>query len=315
MRILVTGATGFVGGNVAQTLVDKGYQVVALVRKRGGWLPDLNVERIPGDLTICQTLRRVLEQPVDMVVHCAGITSASENSHYYRVNALGTYNLLRALKEASCKPDLFAYVSSLAAAGPGELCEGDEDKPLTPYGESKLYGEYFVRDSGLPYLILRPPVIFGPGDTDVLQFFKMVKKGWLPTFFERKRLSIVYVKNLAAAILYLMESTETGTFFVSDGDYTWWEVAQKAAEIMGVRLRGFPLSQAVFSPFAWVSQLYRCLTGRAVLLNKEKLREMREDAWVCRPSRLEKLGFTPSYTLNAALEETVCWYREQGHIR
>ncbi len=311
-RVFITGATGFVGSHVAQALVARGYRVTALVRSRLGWLEEVpGVEKVEGDILDPQSLERALEPRYHVVVHCAGLTSAADNGDYYRVNALGTYNLVRALRRVGGDPRL-VYISSLAAAGPGEKDEESAPTPITPYGESKLYGEFFVADSGCPHLILRPPVVFGPRDTDVLQFFRLVRRGWIPSFFKRKRLSLVYVGTLVEALLFLLDRGREGVFFVADGSYTWWEVAEKAARLDGGKLRGVPLPQGALVPVALMSQLYRCLTGKAVLLNKEKVREMREDSWVCRPERLSALGFSPSLALEEAVRETLNWYRERG---
>jgi len=315
VRILVIGATGFVGSHVAQTMVERGHEVSVLMRSRVGWLEEVGrVEKIMGDLTQPHTLEALSQRVFDLVVHAGGLTSAPESQDYYRVNTLGTCNLVRALRRAAQPPGLFAYISSLAAAGPGEMSEGDPERPITPYGESKLYAEFIVMDSGFPFLILRPPVIFGPRDTDVLRFFQMIKRGWLPAFFKKKRLSILYVKNLVAVLEFLVEKKGEGTFFLSDGTYTWWDVGEMAAGILGVNLKAFPLPQGVLRPLAGVSQFYRCLRGRAVLLSREKLREMKEEAWICKPQGLSALGFSPLISLKAALEETLEWYRDRGYL-
>jgi len=315
LRVFVTGATGFVGSHVAQALVDRGDEVVALVRARESWLGEIpGVKRARGDVLDAYSLAEAFSSPFDLVVHCAGLTSAPRNMDYYRVNALGTYNLVRALEKAPWRPGLVVYISSLAAAGPGEVNEECEERPLTPYGESKLYGEYFVVDSGLPCLVLRPPVIFGPRDTDVLQFFKLVKRGWAPAFFRKKRLSLVYVRTLVEALLFLLERGAQGTYFVADGTFSWWEVAERVSRIVGKKLRPFPLPQGFLVSVAGVSQFYRCLTGRPVLLSKEKVQEMRQDAWVCETSRLSSMGFVPSLSLDEALRETLEWYEEKGYL-
>ncbi len=315
MRVFVTGATGFVGSHVAQALLGRGNEVVALVRSKEGWLKEVpGVERVKGDVLDPPSLSGVFDTPFDLVVHCAGLTSAPSYMDYYRVNALGTFNLVRALKRAYWKPGLVVYISSLAAAGPGDVDEDCGERPLVPYGESKLYGEFFIADSGLSYLILRPPVIFGPRDTDVLQFFKLIKRGWAPTFFKEKRLSIVYVKNLVGALIFLMEKGAEGTYFVADGAFTWWEVAERAARLMGKGLKPLPLPQGLLALVAWMSQFYRCLAGRPVLLSKEKVQEMRHDAWVCSPNRLSSMGFSPPLALDEALLETLKWYREEGYL-
>lgn len=314
MKVLITGGTGFLGSHLVEGFLARGDEVHALIRKREGWLSGLDAHRVQGDLTERENLEGAIASGFDLVVHVAGLTKAADISDYWEVNTLGTYNLLSALRVAKQRPHLFVYVSSQAAGGPGEVCEDDPPGPVTEYGESKLYGEYLVRDSGLPSLILRPPVIFGPRDRDLLFFFRLIKRGWIPSFFWEKRLSLLYVKNLVSALMFLLDREVTGLFYVADGDYSWIEVAEKAAEVFGVRLKRVPLSQGMLKPVAFFSQLYRCLFSRSVLFSREKIKEMCQDAWVCDAGRLFSLGFRPGYTLEEALKETIQWYKGNGML-
>ncbi len=315
MRVLVTGATGFVGSHLVQHMLEHGHRVSVLIRAKRGWLDELgNVEELKGDITRPHTLESISKEYFDLVIHAAGLTRAGQIHHFYLANAIGTYNLIRALTQKGHSPGLFVYISTQAVAGPGEVSDGVPEHPINPYGESKLYGEIMIRDAHIPFLILRPPVTYGPRDMDVLRFFRIVKRGWLPSFSKGKCLSLVYVKNLVYALHFLLEKEEQGTYFLSDGSYTWWEIAEVAARIMGVKLRSFPLHPGVLRPLSEVSELYRCMTKRPVLLSKEKLGEMMEDVWICHPSRLSALGFTPPVRLHDALEETIQWYKINGYL-
>ena len=116
------------------------------------------------------------------------------------------------------------------------------------------------------------------------------------------------------ALIFLLDGQEEGTFFLADGSYTWWDVARMAARVEGKRIRALPLPQGILVPVAGISQFYRCLTSRAVLLNREKIREMREDSWVCITDKIRSLGFAPSRSLEDAIKETLGWYRERGYL-
>jgi len=311
MKILVTGGSGFVGSHIVEKLIFEGHEIFALKREKEGWLSGLEVERVKGDLTNPDDIK--LPKNLEVVIHTAGLTKAKDPSDYWRVNSIGTYNLIRALKKNSQDP-FFIYISSQAAGGPGEITEEDPLRPITEYGESKLLGEYFVMNSGFDYLILRPCVIFGPRDRDLLLFFKIIKRGILPSFFERKRISVIYVKNMVDALLFLMKSAQRGVFYLSDGDYAWAEVAEKVAEIMQTRLKKVPFTDNVLKPLGFFTHVYRCIFSRQVLLSREKIKEMLQDVWVCSNKKLLSCGFKFSYTLEEALKETIEWYKEKGEL-
>ena len=208
MRALLTGATGFIGSYFAQYLIEKGYQVRCLVRTSSNlrWIADLDVECVYGSLENNGSLKEALAD-VDYVLHLAGITKGLQEEDFIRHNVDGTKNLLQAVLESGQKFKRFLYVSSQAAAGPSAtlqpLDEQSDLHPITPYGRSKLQAEQLVHSlSGhVPYTIVRPPAVYGPRDTDVLQFFKTVKMGLLPKLNGHDQYaSIIHVKDLVRGL-------------------------------------------------------------------------------------------------------------------
>ncbi len=175
--ILVTGGTGFIGGHLVENLLARGERVRALVR-RTGLFNNTSVEVAYGDLVTGDGLIPALHG-VDTVIHLAGVTKALSTADYYAGNVQATENLARAISGSV----RMVHVSSQAAVGPGPdaapLTEDAEPHPVTHYGKSKLEGERIVRAILPDAVILRPPAVYGPRDTDVFQILKSINRGFL----------------------------------------------------------------------------------------------------------------------------------------
>src|SRR5574340_25657 len=195
MRALVTGATGFVGSHLAERLVGEGWQVRCMVRRTSSlrWLPP-GVETVYGELASGEGVGEAVHG-ADAVFHVAGVTKARRAAEFYEGNVRATANLL----EAAGDVPRFVHVSSLAAAGPGaDLSEDNPPRPVSDYGRSKLEAEKLARGRAV---IIRPPVVFGPRDTDVLQIFRAVNRGRMVRIGRRDSFfSFIYVKDLAEAL-------------------------------------------------------------------------------------------------------------------
>src|SRR5687768_3198073 len=167
MRALVTGATGFVGSHLAAALQQRGDEVTAVARspQRAAALGAAGVRVIAGDLHDTKALQRAAEQQ-DVIFHVAGLVAARDEAEFMWANREGTRNVVAAAEATG--EARFVLVSSLAAAGPsrrGVPLSGDETpRPVTAYGRSKLAAETVVRDSALPWSIVRPPIVYGPRD-------------------------------------------------------------------------------------------------------------------------------------------------------
>jgi nucleoside-diphosphate-sugar epimerase len=204
VNTLVTGATGFVGGHVVAALLARGIKVTALVRSpsRAARLERLGVRLVTGDLHDEDALHRACEGQA-VVQHVAGVIAARDAAAYLRANRDGTRNLLRAAETAGCAR--FVLMSSGAAAGPsrpGHPRSADEaPHPVTAYGRSKLAGEEVVRTGAVPWVILRPPTVYGPNDRDnLIKVFRLVRFGVAPVFGDgSQELSAVYAPDLAEA--------------------------------------------------------------------------------------------------------------------
>jgi len=330
VRVLVTGASGFIGRHLCRLLVRRGHAVLALVRRTSarGDLAESGVRFAHGDLSTGEGLDGAVVE-ADWIFHLAGLTKARSEAEFHQVNARGTERLLDALLR---RPPLTKLVlcSSLAAAGPSRpgrpRREEDADSPISAYGRSKLAAEEGLRRrcGAIPAVIVRPPIVYGPGDHELIPtFIPMLKVGvLLKSGYGRKEYSLVHVADLCTALVAAAERGRTllpdgveparGVYYVSDGEaHAWEEICRALARAWGrPRLPVLPLPRWAGYPALAAVQLRALLFGGSPSLTRDKLREMAEDAWTCAPDRAaEELGFQPEYSLERGMQQTLDWFR------
>lgn len=217
-KVLITGATGFIGSHTAEHFLSKGVSVRCLVRRHHkslGWIEKKDVEVQRGDLSEPGCLDELLHG-IDTVIHVAGITKAKSPAEYYQGNVQSTQNLLDAAVRSGAIQK-FCYVSSQTVIGPSPtgrpLTESDPCHPITNYAKSKLEAEHRCHQAmdKIPIVILRPSAVFGPRDKDVLEIYRFVELGIRPVLgSSQKTLSLVYGPDLADAIYQAALSDRTG---------------------------------------------------------------------------------------------------------
>jgi nucleoside-diphosphate-sugar epimerase len=322
MKTLVTGATGFIGSHVIESLLKKGYDVTCLVRQTSSlrWIEGLKINLVYGDCAEKESLRG-LTGGFDYIYHLAGVTKAISGEIYYRENSLGTENIVNIAAEENPGLKKFVYLSSLAATGPSlDGIPPDENtlpKPVSDYGGSKLKGEKAVLRQGdiFKVVIIRPPAVYGPRDRDIYFFFKMIKKGILPVWGGERFLSILYVDDLVEGIISAGERGE-GIYHLSDGKiYSVDTVTEKIAESLGVRPLKIKIPEALLYAIALISEAFYKITGKPPLINREKIKEAAQKYWICNNSRaVNDLGFKPSVFLDDGIKKTAYWYKENGWL-
>ncbi len=328
MRILVTGATGFIGTALVERLVARGDRVRALVRptSRTAALQALGVELAPGDVADVRSLTAAIEG-CDRVFHLAGAVKALTRDELFRANIDGTRNVAIACAAAPTPP-LLVYVSSLAAAGPARAGrprrEDDAVAPVSRYGESKLAGEEAIRDvcHRVEASVVRPPVVYGPRDRELMpQLLRMARFGVVVRAGPQKEYSVVHVSDLCEALLAVAErgrrvgrSGSDGIYFVEDGrDHTWDEIALAACAAVGRRARVVALPEAASLLVAAGSSVLSTLTGTPSILSFDKIKEVRQPAWTCSSERAAReLGYAPQFPLERGMPDAVDWFRRQG---
>ena len=324
MRVFVTGATGFVGGHVVDRLLARGDEVTALVRSpaRAAGLAARGVRLVPGDLHDLPALHAGIAG-ADVVLHIAALTGAVNEAEFLAANRDGTANVLTAAMSAPGRPRL-VYVSSMAAGGPARRGvpkrDASDDHPVTMYGRSKLAGELVLRDTPHPWVILRPPTVYGPRDRDnLLTVFKAARTGFAPVFGDgTMELSAIHVGDLADACLAAAtaEGALGGIFYVNHPEVvTSGDLVRRIGTAMGrrVRLIGIPewLARAILTATGACAAFFRWKT----ILRADKANEFYQEAWTGDPAPFtERTGWRASRDLTEGLAETYAFYRETGWL-
>lgn len=253
------------------------------------------------------------------VIHCAGATKAVSRAGFFEVNQIGTRNVVSAVNATAGGVQRLVHVSSLAAAGPAlpakPAREEDVPAPVSDYGRSKLAGENEVREQcRAGYVILRPPAIYGPRDAEFLRLFTTVRRHFLPLPSNSQALSLVYVRDLATAVVNCLEHPAAAgkTFFVSGREVvTARQMAQEIANQMQVWTLPLPLPSALLWPVCLAQEIVTRLTRRPNVLSLQKYAELSAPGWVCDGARLEReVGVICPTTLASGVGATLEWYQQ-----
>jgi nucleoside-diphosphate-sugar epimerase len=322
MLALVTGGQGFIGAHLCRRLLADGHAVRVLARPRSSLerLQGLPVEVVRGDLATGDGLAGAVAG-ADWVFHLAGALKGFREEDLMRVNRDGARRLAEACRAAG--PARFLLVSSLAAGGPSGADgrprrEADPPAPVSWYGASKLAAEREILEAGLPSVILRPPVVFGPGDRDVLACFRLAARGLLPVpGGGGRRYSVLYAPDLADGLVRAAQvPCPAGTVLHLTGpDLPWSEFGQRIAAALGRRGRLLALPEGLVRLAGLAADLGARLRGRPGIFSSQKVAEMLASGWVASPDRArEVLGWTAPTGLDAALAATAAWYRDHGWL-
>jgi nucleoside-diphosphate-sugar epimerase len=323
--VLLTGGTGFVGRHVAPAFRDAGFRVRALVRDRAraAHLEEAGFQIVQGSLADEDLLRHACDG-VETVVHMAALTHARTEREYLRVNAGGTETLLDAARGATSPARRFVFLSSLAAAGPcvdGRGVTGsDTPRPLTAYGRSKLEAERACMDGSgrMEMVILRPPAVYGPWDTDLFHFFRIARFGVVPVpTGPRRMLQMVHAADLAAALVRaVLAEGAAGVYHIAEPRaYAWAEVGRMVGEAVGRNVRALPVPAALIAGLAATSEVAAAAAGRSSIFNRDKAREMLAPGWLCDTEDARSdLGFEARIPLDEGLRATARWYRDNGWL-
>jgi nucleoside-diphosphate-sugar epimerase len=323
-RVLITGATGFVGSHVVERFANTGLLQRVLVRPTSDTrqLRDVGADLVVGSLNDEPSLRAAV-QGVDIVVHLAAATHARGETEYRRVNDQGTRNLIRAALGADPRPRRFVYLSSLAAAGPSmdgrPVAPDSAPRPLTAYGRSKLAGEVACRENrGIEFAVLRAAAVYGPRDSEMLRFFKLASLGWMPLpAGPRRRIQLIHVSDLADAIARAaLEPAVDGLFHIAEPRaWDWTEAAGFIADAVGRKARIVPVPVFAMRAAALAAEAVHRLAGRSSMFNRDKVTEIAAPAWICETDRAENaFGFHAAISLPDGLRQTADWYRQHGWL-
>lgn len=302
MILALTGGTGFVGRAVLEEARSRGMAAKALTRRAQSPAP--GVEWIAGDLADERALASLVEGAA-AVLHIAGLVTAPDAAAFTEANVCGTERLVAAARNAGAQR--FVLVSSLAAREPG----------LSAYGRSKREGERTLEESGLDWTIVRPPAVYGPGDTQMLDLFRAARWRVMP-LPPAGRLSLIHVADLARLLLALLPGglgVSRTTFEPDDGREGGWSHAAFARAIgaaLGTSVWPAPLPRPVLAAAARLDLLLR---GKDAQLTPDRARYIAHPDWVCRAgAHPQDALWQARIDTERGLAATAAWYRAQGWL-
>ncbi len=327
MKVLVTGASGFIGSTLVKQLNEKKWDVRVLLRKTSSveGLKGLSYEIVYGSLTDFESLKRACTG-IDVVIHLAGVTSAKTRSDYFKMNADGVALLVEACEQVNPTLKRFLLVSSLAAAGPSyngvPRTERDQEQPVSWYGESKKEGELFLEKSRLRYTIIRPPAVYGPRDRGVFQFIQPISKNILPVIppitTGEKKFSFVYVDDLCSGIIESLSSDVTLNqvyFLCEDHIYSYSEMTRLVSQCLRKKPFKITVPLWLLKALAFLGTFYGKVTHKTPMLNLDKFNELVADYWICSNEKAKKdFNYQTRWPLSKGLSKTIRWYQENSWL-
>jgi nucleoside-diphosphate-sugar epimerase len=324
MRTIVTGGAGFIGSHLVEALLARGDEVVCVERRGSsrGWLEDAAIEWAPVGLN--STALKEALRGSNIVYHLAGLTEARTPADHYRVNTEGTARVIEAATAQETPPHVI-FLSSLAAIGPcrngDRLSRHTVPYPLSHYGLSKLLAEAIVHAHAdhVPATVLRLSSVYGPRERAVLKMFQLVRHGVAITVggWDRQA-SLIYVKD-AVGTLVAAASTERTigqTYCLAHPQpIRWLDFAREVGEAMGRQPTLVSIPTRVAWPIARTVEICARVRRVAAILNRERVREISQDRWVCDPTEaFADTGYEPQYPLARGVRETAAWYKEVGWL-
>ena len=317
--ILVTGGTGFIGSHLLDKLSALGEPARCLLRRqaRPRRLP-AGIQAAYGDLTSGEGVEEAV-RGADTVIHLAGVTKALAARDYYAGNVRATETLLRALPGRGVR---LVHVSTLAAVGPSRdgtpVIEDAPPRPLTHYGKSKLAAERAVRALAPYAVIVRPPVVYGPRDTDVFQLLRSISRGWSIEIAGGERwFSAIYVGDLVEGLLAATRGAPGRSYFLAHPQpVSWSELGAEAARIMARRPRVVRVPAGVAYAVGLGAELWSLIARKPGIVSREKVAEARCRWWTCDTRRAAaELGFAARTPLATGLAQTLAWYKEAAWLK
>jgi nucleoside-diphosphate-sugar epimerase len=323
LRVFVTGGTGFIGIHLCRRLVERGDEVVVLVRSKtkAARLPK-GARVFEGDLSMFADPSCVLPE-CDVVVHLAGVVAADSLDEYDAVNRRAVGALVDCVARQSWKPRRFLFASSLAAAGPSApsrpWTEADPPAPIEEYGRAKAEAEPLVAAAPFPTTSFRPPLVFGPGDEASLTLFKSARAGiGFRVAGKPQELSFVDVRDLVDAIVLMADDPRPGHFVYFAGHPRTIDVRElwtELARAVGRRVLVVPVLRPLLFGAMLVATGFSKIFRFKNQLDKKQYSQMVAPAFVCSSDRLRsELDFQPKYDLAETLSNAAQGYREAGWL-
>ena len=319
-RVLITGASGFLGYHIILSALDKKMEVFAAVRKTSDikHLKDLPLTYVYLNFESIGEMQELINKyKINYIIHAAGATKALNQVDYNTINATYSINLAKAASLSSTYFKKLVFISSLAACGPSTsatdcINELISPKPLTAYGRSKLLAEIELSKLPLPLVILRPTAIYGPRDKDIFIILKTINKGLDPYLGKiLQQLSFVHAHDVAAVAVQSLILNKVGTYVITDGNsYSRYTFADIAKNILRKKAIRFHIPMALVKILAGSLEITNGWIKKTTVINREKLLELAARNWSCDISKAkDELNFKPIYNLENGLINSIEWYQ------
>lgn len=333
-KILVTGASGFIGSFLVEGGLAEGMQVWAGVRRSSSrkYLQDGRIRFAELDFTDSDKLSSQLLKHKeehggwDYIIHCAGVTKCIDKAGFEIGNYWATRHFIETLVKLDMIPKNFIFISSLSIFGPirendySSICETDTPVPNTAYGVSKLKTEEYLQGlKNFPYVIFRPTGVYGPREKDYFLMVKSISNHVdFAAGFKRQDITFVYVKDLVQAVyLAIKKDVKYRSYFVSDGEVynssTFSDLIRK--ELGNPWMIRFVCPLPLLKVISFVAETCSRLVGKTSTLNRDKYKIMKQRNWRCDIQPLiDELGYKPEYNLERGVKETISWYKKEGWV-
>ena len=318
MRVLVTGATGFLGLHLCRALRERGHFVRAFTRARSRTeaIEALGVEVVRGSLDDASTLRAAAE--TDAIVHAAGGGIVRRAEDFYRGNTETTRALVQA---APSTLQRFVLISSLAAHGPSKAlpadADGAPDAPVSHYGKSKLAAERLALASAFPVTALRPPALYGPGEHRMVGLFRAAERGVVPMVHPGGTLSMLHGADCAEAIARALEVAHpSGAYFVAEpAPYLRRDMARHIGAAVGRSVRVVPVPPLAMQAIGAAAELAGRLRNRPVMLSRDKAADATQRHQSCDPRRaMATLDWAPRHDFERGARDAYADYQRRGWL-
>lgn len=330
-KILITGASGFIGSFIVEEALKRDMEVWAAVRKTTNrkYLQDPRIIFIELDFSSKEQLKQSMQgHRWDYVVHAAGATKCLKESDFFKINTVGTRNFADTFIELGIVPDKFIFISSLSAYGAvreqipyTEITEADTPQPNTAYGKSKIEAEQYLDtlNTQMDIVTLRPTGVYGPREKDYFLMADSIRKhvdfcvGYKP-----QEITFVYVQDLVEAVFLAIEQGKSGRkYFISDGQvYKSTDFSNLIHQELG---NNFMLR--IKAPVWFLRLVCICgeiiaqATGKMSALNKDKFNILKQRNWRCdiQPA-IDELGYKPQFDLKTGVHLSIEWYKQEGWL-
>lgn len=323
-KVLLTGASGFVGSRLRDALLAAGADVLA-IRRQSSPPPKRGRSVVASYTDLAGLTSLVADEKPDYVFHVAGATKGVTYADFQRANVMPTKNLLAALEQGHPDVRRLVLVSSLAAYGPSTPArphrEADAPSPIEHYGRSKLEAERVLEREAraVRWTIIRPGGVYGPGDVDYFNLFREVSKGRNVYFGNRERwFSAVYVDDCVRAIARAATSERAAgkSYFICDGVPVTWRTFQEAiVAASGRKVLTLDLPEFLVTVAALGGELATKIDHKPRLFNRQKAKMGAQAAWTCEHTAAQRdFGYTPEVSLADGVRHALAWYRENGWL-